>query len=471
MSSKSGHTHEPMKRQQQQQPVVKTGSGRLRKSRTLLPQSHAKKGLKRPRKSAITGSYTGVGYNIDNSSSTKRNGRKRVHQGQAMSENLQPQRKRSRIAQTAGVIPLVEAEEAIEESETEAGEEEGQQQQEEEEFNVAADNSTADDGVGQSRKVEPAFSEMCIEKILASINTLAAEQSFRHIELQQDIRKLEERTAKVEGQAHNGTGSHPLGGYEYQQQLQQQLNNYHPQITPQLQRQTLAALALPSSSQLLSQPNQLADNQVNLSGWGVAATPTAAAPTAAAAVPPAPAPPAEAPTAEAPTAEAPTGAAPTTPEAAAAPSSSSSLLLSQPNQLVDNQFKLSRRHADPSRTFKMDKRYTANLKLACIEWFHGINGKPSVIQMEAEYGSAWREKAADAQWFYQRKVIMDEIVWVVKQGGSDIEFVVECTKRTIGNGVGLNELSGMIQDFKKRTNGGHLLELLFGCMRTIHKVR
>lgn len=65
----------------------------------------------------------------------------------------------------------------------------------------------------------------------------------------------------------------------------------------------------------------------------------------------------------------------------------------------------------------MDRSITKDIRKAWQEWFDGLNGKTSVVELNNTLGTSWRQRnSGNNQWYKRRKVIIDELKWINDQG-------------------------------------------------------
>ena len=63
------------------------------------------------------------------------------------------------------------------------------------------------------------------------------------------------------------------------------------------------------------------------------------------------------------------------------------------------------------------------------EWYIGLNGAPSIVEMEQRYGTKWRRAGADRKYFQRRKKIMEKIRNVSETEQVSVEVAVARVER------------------------------------------
>lgn len=88
------------------------------------------------------------------------------------------------------------------------------------------------------------------------------------------------------------------------------------------------------------------------------------------------------------------------------------------------------------------------------QWTVGVNGSPSIATLDQQYGSRWRTKHSETQYYCVRKVIIDELIRraEVKTGGYDAniaDVVEELEAERKRAGASLSKMSGVLKKEKK----------------------
>jgi Transcriptional activator of glycolytic enzymes len=102
----------------------------------------------------------------------------------------------------------------------------------------------------------------------------------------------------------------------------------------------------------------------------------------------------------------------------------------------------------PPIVTSLSKLYT--VKDVWREWKEGIAGRPSIQELEEQWGSRWRPGGTIRVQFCRRKVIWDAISSRIARGKSEAEAIAEVDR--IRDGQSLNRLVDILKDRRQRRN-------------------
>jgi hypothetical protein len=78
-------------------------------------------------------------------------------------------------------------------------------------------------------------------------------------------------------------------------------------------------------------------------------------------------------------------------------------------------------------------RYITSVEELWREFYHGLNGGPSIVSLEQEFGKKWHSSAADSKFFSKRKFIIEMVLSVADTNGVSTEEAIRMLDEFRGN--------------------------------------
>jgi hypothetical protein len=90
-------------------------------------------------------------------------------------------------------------------------------------------------------------------------------------------------------------------------------------------------------------------------------------------------------------------------------------------------------------------RELRTVRQLCEEWFTGLGGRPSIIQLNQQWGTKWRSGSKEKNFYSRRKVIIDEVTRRTIAGNRQAAIVeLELIREQAGN-ISLDKLINLIK--------------------------
>jgi len=101
----------------------------------------------------------------------------------------------------------------------------------------------------------------------------------------------------------------------------------------------------------------------------------------------------------------------------------------------------------PDPSYRMSRQATTVAKLY-TEWFTGLDDKPSVVQMDRQFGTKWRSENKEKVFYSVRKTVIDHIE-DRRRGGENLDAVLRHLQGAMAaRSKGLQALSVAIRNWQ-----------------------